>query len=189
MADWSLIETTLETWVQDITGLPTAWRERPVAPTYASAGYAYLSISSIRTRGVDEIHTEYDSGEAAGEEIRSWQRGQRTFTFGIQFRISRQSVDYDAKHYTSLIHNSLRLPVATVQPLYAADISIATVLSTTDISEMVDRRDLSVAQIDLRMNAQSVTEDTPTGYIETITGAIMEDGDANEIWSGDIEIG
>lgn len=189
MADWSVIESTLETWVQGITGLPTSWLHHPQAPTYSNTGYAILSISAIRTRGVDSVYTEYDSGEAAGEEIRSWQHGQRTFSFGAQFRISRQSVDYDAKHYTSLLHDSLRLPVATVQPLYEADISIAQVLATTDISELVDRRDMSVAQIDIRMNAQSVTEDTPTGYIETLRGAIMKDGDGNELWSGDLVIG
>lgn len=189
MADWSLIETTLETWVENITGLPTYWRSRPSAPTYSDSGYVLLSISAIVTQGFDEVYTEYDDGAAAGSEVRSWQRGHRTFTLAAQVRAHRQAVDNDAKHYTSLLRDSIRMPVKTVDLLYEADIAVAKILAETVIDEDVTGREMSVAQLDIRINAKSVTEDTSVGYIATITGAVAEDENGNDYWSGNIAIG
>lgn len=189
MADWSLIETTLETWVGNITGLPTYWRKRPAAPTFSNSGYALLSISARKTLGIDEVYTEYDSGEAAGEEYRSWQRGHRTFTFAIQIRTHDQTVDTDAKNYTALLHDSLRLPVNTIEVLSAAGISIARVIADTDIDELIADREMSIAQIDILMNAISEVEDTPVGYVATLKGMIAQDDDENELWTGDMTIG
>lgn len=189
MADWSVIETTLETWVGNITGLPTYWRTRPAAPTYADTGYVLLSISGIRTLGLDEVYSEYDSGADAGEEYESWQRGQRVFTLEAQVRCQRTTVDYDAKNYTSLLRDSLRLPVKTIEVINAADIAIDQVLTEVDITELVNSRDMSVAQIDIRFNTKSVTADTPVGYIATITGAAAKDEDGNTLWTGDLVIG
>jgi len=123
---------------------------------------------------VDEVAVEYDDTQPAGQEIRGYQQGQRTFTFAVQIRTQRQSVDVDAKHYTSLIHDSLRLPQRTVAPLAAADIAIASVIADVDLDDTLDGRDLSIAQIDIRMNAKARTEDTPVGYISRIKDAELE---------------
>jgi hypothetical protein len=188
MADWSLIESTLEAWVLDVTGLPTYWRGRPGAPSFSNNGYALLQITGRRTRGIDEVQTEYDNTQAAGEEIRSWQSGQRIFTFTVQIRTQRQAVDVDAKNYTSLLRDSTRLPQKTVAPLAAASIAIASVIAETDISDTLDDRDLSIAQIDIRMNAGALTEDTKTGYIETIKDATFEAPEGTPRWTGDFEL-
>jgi len=188
MADWSLIESTLEAWVLDVTGLPTYWRGRPRAPSFLNAGYALLDITGRRTVGVDDVVVEYDATQSAGQEIRGYQSGQRVFTFSVQIRTQRQSVDNDAKNYTSLIHDSLRLPIKTVAPLAAASIAVASVLSDTDISQTLDGRDLSIAQIDIRMNAGSQTEDTPTGYIARVKNAAIEIPEGTSRWSGDLTL-
>ena len=188
MADWSTIETTLEAWVLSITGLPTYWRGRPRASEFSNTGYALLSISARRTLGVDQVDREYDVTQPAGEEIRTYQSGQRVFTFAVQIRTQRQTVDVDAKHYTSLIHDSLRMPTKTVAALAVADIAVATVLADTDIDQGLDGRDLSIAQIDIRMNAKSITEDTPVGYIETIRGAVLEIPEGTPVWTGDFDL-
>ena len=188
MADWSAIETALEDWVEDVTGLPTRWRGRPQKPTFSNQGYALLSISAIVTRGVDEVFSWYDDTQPAGSEIRSVQRGQRTFTFGVQIRTQRQTVDYDAKHYSSLIHDSLRLPMKTVAALALADIAIARVLADTQTPAEIEGREMSVSQVDIRMNARSVLEDTAVGYIENLKDLEIKDGDGNILYSGDISL-
>lgn len=188
MADWSLIRTTLATWVTDITGLTCYWRRRPRGPHFGEA-YALLDIAGRRTVGRDQIETEYDVTGAAGEEIRQYQVGQRQFTFNIQVRCRQASDDVDALNYTSLIRDSVNLIRKTKEVFDDADIAFARILAETDLSYELDGRESSVAQIDLLLNAAALTEDDPTGYIETLEDVYVYDPEntAVPLWQGDIE--
>ncbi len=189
MADWSAIRIALETWIGTVTGLTCYWQKRP-KPAHFGDAYAMLSASKPRTLGNDEIITDYDDTQPAGEEIRIYQSGQRQFVFGVQVRTSRQSDDVDALHYTSLIRDRCCLPTADVAFL-AADIAFARIIGEADLDVRLDNRDMSVAQLDLMMNAYSLTEGTATGWIETLDDFEFYDVDTPVpvIWTGDIDVG
>jgi hypothetical protein len=72
-----------------------------------------------------------------------------------------------------------------------ADIAFARVLSEVDFDQRLDNRDLSIAQIDLAFNATAITEDTATGWIETLDDFEFYDVDnpAPPLWTGDVEVG
>ena len=190
MADWSAIETALETWVLAVSGLTTYWRRRPRVAHFGDA-YALLDITGRRTVGNDELVTEYDATLPAGTEIRRYQVGQRQFTFSVQARTSRQTVDNDARHYTSLIRDRVCLAEISDSAFKAADIAFARVLSEMDTRQKLDNREMSIAQIDLLMNAGSLAEDTRTGWIETLEDFEFQDVEnpAPPLWKGDIDVG
>jgi hypothetical protein len=115
-----------------------------------------------------------------------YQSGQRSFTFIVQVRSDRASVDHDAKHYTSLLRDSIRLPIRSTAVFQGVDIAISSILNEISLPDMQDGRQKSVAQIDLAFNASAIVEDTSTTYIETIEDADLEIPEGTTVWSGDI---
>jgi len=192
VADWSDIRSTLASWVSGITGLTCYWHRRP-RPAHFGDNYAILDLTGRRTVGNDEIVTEYDDTQPAGREIRRYQIGQRQFTFPIQIRCQRTSDDVDAMHYTSLIRDAVCLPDTTEAALKTADISFARVLAETDLDYLLDNRNLTVAQLDLLLNASSIREDIPTGWVETLDDFkfydVVDPDVPVLIWTGDIDVG
>lgn len=188
MADWSLIEMTLGSWVTSITGLPVEWQDRPQNPNFNNAGFCLLSITSIKGVGMDSIVTSYDDEADAGEEMITTQDGARTFVFGVQIRTYDQRVDHDAKHYSSLLRDSAFLPVKTDAVLAAADIAIARVVGDTYIGTTQDQRAMSVHQLDFLLNAISSVSDTPTGYISEVKDAELQIPEGTTVATLDFEV-
>ena len=187
MADWSTIRTTLGTWINTITGLPVYWARRPRSMRFSDTGYVILDITTRRTLGLrDDLQYEYDDTKPNGEQIRYYQSGQRVFTLTVQVRTDRNSDDLDALHYTSLIRDSLRLPIKTTTVLDAADIAVNAILQEIELSELQDGREKSVAQIDISFNATAITEDTSTTYVESLDDADLEIPEGSVVWTGDI---
>ncbi len=178
MADWSAIETALEAWVTALTGLRTHWRGRPRAKGFPASGaqaYCLLSIDGIQTVGNDQLNTVYTPAVPdVGTSVQVSQKGARTFVFGIQIRSSEQRVDQDAKHYASLIRDRVDLPTLTAQALDVADIAFATIIGDAPVATVHDKREMSVHQLDLKMNAIAVADDTPATWIETVKDADLE---------------
>ncbi|MBU0975154.1 hypothetical protein KKD03_05645 [Patescibacteria group bacterium] len=197
--DWPLIRTTLETWVESITGLPAYWRRQPDAGGWGSAwgttgspdrGYIILDIIGRRGVGLDSIEYEHDATQAAGSEIRIYQRGQRQFTLAVQVRCFSATDDADSKTYTSLLRDSTSLPTRSEAVFAAADIAFARVMA--DVSPGIyelDGRDVDISEIQLRFNATAEVEDTATGYVESLTDFELLDTDnpVPPIWEGDID--
>lgn len=190
MADWSVIRSALGTWAATVTGLTCYWSHRP-RPAHFGDAYAILTISGRRTKGNDEILTEWDRTQPAGSDIRRWQAGQRQFVLGVQVRTSRQSDDTDAMHYTSLIRDSVCLPETSEAAFYAADIAFVRILAETDLDYKIDNREMSICQMDLLFNASSIREDQPTTWIEELDAFEFYDAEtpATVWWTGDIEVG
>ena len=186
MADWSTIEAALEDWVGGITGLPVYWRHRPFAASFNNDGLALLSIISRKSLGHEDL-TYTDTGTTPGEEIVYYQSGQRQFTLRVQIRTHRQTVGKDAKQYTSEIRDRLALPATTTAPWSEAGIAFARVLSEIGFDSRLDGRELSVANLDILVNASALAEDAPIGYIETVHDADLE-LDSTVRWTGDLEV-
>jgi hypothetical protein len=186
MPDWSSVRSEIESWVTDVTGLPTYWRRRPRGWVSEDEGYILLSLSSRRSRGIDEVHLEYDATAAAGEEFTPWQFGQRTFVLEVQVRTWRSDDDVDALHYTSLLRDSLRLPRAS-RAFQRADVAFARIVNETGIESEQDGRQMSVAQLDLLFNGKSEQAGEPFGYVETVESTLQAPQGVDR-WSGDFEI-
>lgn len=190
MADWSVIRSALEGWVEERTGLPAYWAKRPRGWPSQDGGYAILSISARQTVGNDMINSTYNSGADAGEEIEVAQEGSRTFVFGVQIRTFRQSDDVDALHYTSILRDSTSLPTLSTALFEAAGIDFASIVGEADIDSRLDGREVSVAQLDMLFNTTASVSDTATGYINTINDLEFFDVDnpSPPLWTGDIEV-
>jgi len=174
VADWSVIEPALSGWVTARTGLPAHYGKRPRAHQFSDDGWVRLYILGRSTVGNDMIRREYDATQPASQEIRTYQDGARQFTLQCQVRCQRAGVDHDAKHYTSLLRDSVDLPNDSTAVFAAADIAFAAVASEVELDELQDGRARSIAQIDLRFNAISKTEGTGDAYITTIKDADLE---------------
>jgi len=188
VADWSTIETQLETWVGNTTGLDTHWAKRPRAMGFSDAGWCRLSIDARTTVGNDAIKFEYDVTAPAGARMRTYQRGARVFTFSVQVRTWLETVDVDAKNYTSLLRDRTGFPSAK-ELFDVAEIAFATILGEPTFDTTQDGREMSVAQLDMRFNAASNVEDTATTWIETVTDADMETPEGTVVWTGDLDVG
>jgi hypothetical protein len=189
VADWSLVETQLETWVNNITGLDTHWEKRPRAMSFTDLGWCQLSLPTVNTVGNDILRREYDSTYPAAGQIRTYQDGARNFTFSVQVRTWRQNVDLQARHYTDLLRGRVDLPEISTALFTAADIAYARILGKTDFDIVQDGREMSVSQIDFRFNGKSVVEDTTSTWIETIEDASFEAPEGTVRSVNDYEVG
>jgi len=188
MADWSVIRSTLATWVGDITGLPVHWRRRPNSFSFSSA-HVVLDIIGRRSKGLrDDLSYVYDDTEPAGERIVYSSTGHRVFTLSVQVRSQRTADDLDALHYTSLIRDSIRLPQRSHDVFAAADIAFNTVLSETEIADTIDGRDESIAVIDISFNATASAVDTGATFIEKAKNAELQIPEGTTVWTGDLDV-
>ena len=197
--DWSLIRTTLQTWVESITGLTAYWQRQPDGGGWSSAwgttgspdrGYIVLDIIGRRGVGLDSIEYEHDDTAAAGSEIRLYQRGQRQFTLTAQVRCFTSFDDFDSKNYTSLLRDSTSLPTRSEAVFRAAGIAFARIMA--DVSPgtyELDGREVDISEIQFRFNGTAEVEDTATGYVESLTDFELQDTDnpTPPIWEGDID--
>lgn len=190
MPDWSAIRTQLGTWVQARTGLPVHWNKRPQGWINEDNGYVILRIIGDRNVGNDMLTYSYDATAAAGEEITYAQEGTKQFTFQCQVRTWQQSDDVDAVHYVSLMRDSIALPQLSKAIFDVAEIDYVSVLNKSEIDEVIDGREMSIANIDFLFNAYSTTDDTATGYVETINDFEFYDVDnpSPPLWTGDIDV-
>lgn len=156
----------------------TYWRGRPRAEGFPAAGaqaYCLLSIDGIQTVGNDQLRTVYTpTVPDVGTSVQVSQQGARTFVLGIQIRTMEQRVDADAKHYASLIRDRVDLPTLTAAALDVADIAFAAIVGDVPVVTIKDARHMSVHQLDLKMNAIAVADDTPTTWIEEMPAADLE---------------
>ena len=175
MANWSTIETTLATWVRNLTGLHVAWKGRPRSPSFSNTGWCELSISGEKTVGNDNIIIEEDTGTPdPGEELLVSQDGARSFVFGVQIRTFRQDVGHDARHFASLIRDRVCMPVTTGEVLAAADVAFAKIVGDIPVDFELDGRPMSIHQLDLLMLTTSLVFDAPMGYISEVHEASVE---------------
>jgi len=146
----------------------SAWKA-PTPNTTSPQGTAELFFTSPRPVGRDQVIHEEDLTQPQGSEITHYQRGQRQIMWEIKITTHRQSDDLDALHYVNLITDRILLTAAKAA-FEDAEMAFARIMATVDLSAIVASRDMSVFQMDILLNANSLTADTPIGYIETVEG-------------------
>lgn len=186
--DWTLVETTLTTWAEDLTGLPASWNGSPPSPSFDDEGYLLLSITANTGLGHPELLATYNSGAAAGEEMETVQETVETFTFGIQVRTYEQSPGRDATYRANLVRAQACMPTKTGAVLDLANLAFARVLGDVPIGTIHDGRVMSVHQLDLLINTKESMADTPTGYIQTVHEASAEIPEGTQVAVVDLEL-
>jgi hypothetical protein len=163
--DFATIRPALKTWVETITGIPDRnvyWFRKPRG---WRGLHAILRMNPPANQGRDAVNYEDTPGAPAGQEITPIVTGNREFTLQIKVISYSEDDDKMAMYYTDLIHDSLRLPTS-IAAFRAVSIGFQQVMSHVDLEEIKDSRDTSVAQIDLRFNADTRLEGTATTNVE-----------------------
>lgn len=188
MINWTLVETTLQSWVEGLTGLPATWQGSPPKPSFSDAGHLVLSITANRALGHPELVTTYNVSAPAGEEMETTQDNVETFTFGVQIRTYGQSPSTDATYRAHLIRSQCCMPVKTDAVLEVANLAYARILADTPVATLHDGRTMSVHQVDILINTSDSTSDTPVGYISTVDDAELEVPEGTPVGTYDFEV-
>lgn len=164
-------------------GRPRGWIENP---------YAICRLSPVTKVGRDKVIFNYDAARdhgtpSAGDELEPRQKGLRQVTWGIQFW-SHQATDADdGIQLAELLDDSMSLPEVS-SALRAADLAFAERLLLTHFDAVQDKREMSVAQLDIRLNAIADRAGTRIGFVEHwgIEGTLdLPTGGSATIISGD----
>lgn len=173
MTTWANVRSTVTTWVENVTGLPVVWRNTSDQNQWTGIGRVIASVSGGANVGVmDEVVYTEDPDADPGEEILVSVIGRRTYTLGFRIEVFDQTADQDALYYAGIIRVSARAP-SVVAALNAVNVGVAGTLLEAPLDEVFERRFVSVAQLDMRINTVEVYADTPVTHIETVKDAEM----------------
>lgn len=161
---------------------PQGWVEQPSA---------LLRLRSYAGQGRDAIKYEYDPARDVGipstqQELEPRAKGLRSVTWQIQFTSHAATDAGDALALAMALKDRIELPEIAAA-LKAADLGYAGTAMLAEIDRTQDGRELSVAQLDVFLNATSDVAGTRLGFVETwgITGrATMPDGSTPIIVDG-----
>lgn len=160
------IRTALSAVVASATGIPTAsiyWRERPRG--WTGSIYAVLRLESVVAVGRDAVRYDYDVTRPLGAELVPTADGIRSATWIVQVW-SHSSLDADdALQAVLALRDALHFDTVR-DALQAVDVGIGDVLGSRNLDTTQDGREMSVAQVDIGINATSTATDTPIGYVE-----------------------
>lgn len=160
------IRPALAAIVASTTGIPAAsvfWGTRPRG--WTGPIYAVLRLESVVAVGRDSVRYDYDVARPLGAEIVPTADGIRSATWIVQVW-SHSALDAsDALQAVLALRD--RLHMDTVRDaLQAVHVGIGAVLGSRNLDVTQDGREMSVAQIDIGINATSTATDTPIGYVE-----------------------
>ena len=161
----AVIRAALATAITGMTGIAAAsifWARRPQGRH--APQYAVLRLRSPVAHGRDEVVYREPGGAPVGSELVPHQVGLRGFVWQIQIHSHDATDALDALAYCEAIRDRLLLPEYT-DAFTAADIAVADVAALLEIDRDQDKREMSVAQIDVRMNATSDVAGTAIGYV------------------------
>ena len=183
----------LEAIVTSITGITAGslfWRDRPRG--WTDATYAVMTLGPVTRLGRDAVRMEYDAARDHGtpsafDELEPHQTGHRILTWGVQIWSHAATDTEDAISIAESIDDSMSLPEITAA-LKAADLAYGETLLLQHFDATQDDREMSVAQLDIRINATADKAGTRLGYAETwgLEGELdLPDGTTAEIVDGD----
>jgi hypothetical protein len=159
--DLAAIRTAIETWIgATCPSLTLFWHARP--RTWAEE-HAILRIAAPTTKGRDSLTYVYNAPPT--DTVTPTAAGNREITVEVKV-VSYDATDTeDALSYTQALVDSLRLP-SNLATFEAAGLGYKEILNQIDLSEIADKRELSMAQIDVRFHADALVTGTQTGYVE-----------------------
>lgn len=175
--NWSTTKSGLSSLITTITGLPTAWSGTSQSNNWFGKSHCLLSLSSPQTVGVDEVVYSDVTDPDPGQELLPTVIGRRTYTFRVRVEVDDQRAANDAQYYTEILRTAMRAP-SVGQTLLGLELGFAGVLGETTVPLFFERRNISVAEIDIRLNAASTFADTYAAYIADIEAdSVFKDPD------------
>lgn len=152
--------------VVDSTGLPpssVSWANRP--DQWSGAQSARLRLAGYVSSGRDETLYDYAAGRPAGAELHPTAHGLRALTWEVQFTSHAATDALDALAMAMAVRDRLHLD-EVAETLAAAGLGVEGVALLLHREIVQDHREMSVAQLDVRLTATSSAAGTPIGYVE-----------------------
>ena len=156
----------LSALVTAATGIPASavfWRRRPMG--WAPEQHAILRLTSYASHGRDEVYYDYSALRPLGAELVPHEVGLRKLTWQIQLWSHDTGDTLDALSLAMAVRDRLHLDEHR-DALAAAGLGVADVLAMTDLDVDQDDREMSVAQLDVALNAETDVAGTALGYVE-----------------------
>ena len=181
------IRAALGGLVTSTTGIPADsvyWAHRPRG--WTGERYAVCYLTAVAAQGRDAVTYAYDATAPRGAELTPTARGLRTATWTVQVTSHDATDAADALLAITSLRDRLHLDEVR-DALAAVGVGVGQVLALRDLETRQDGRELSVAQVEVLLNATSEATGTALGYVETwgIKGeAELPDGTAVEIVDG-----
>jgi hypothetical protein len=168
------LATLIATYCQ-VAAAHVYWRGRPRG--WTGKEYAVLNTASIRSSGRDEVVWVHDPLAAPGSELTPHAVGQRATIWTVQIWSHSAANALAAVDRLTVLRDALELPVV-VDALRAVGLGVDSAAPIHDISDLQDDRELSVAQLDIRLWSTSDKAGSAIGYAEHwgITGTATPPG-------------
>lgn len=179
--DFEKIRKTLKRWIQESTGLQSAFQEEPRPFIDSSKGaIALLNILAIRSLGEDENRQSHDEDN---DEILQVHSGNRTMVVSVQVESYSQEPNESARAY--LERARIRLKFDSIKLLFCdAGIAVIKAMPLVPLDYEVDERVRSRAGFDVEFAVAAIDTDDPIGYIETVeveSSITREDGSPTSV--------
>lgn len=163
--DLEAVETTIETWVGDLTGLTVHWKTN--VPRAIPFPHVELQLLTIAGKGHDYPVQTYNIGT---DDTTVTMTGIRTMTIQINFRSRDQNLGESARQYAELFRTRLDRP-SSIDYLVAANIANTNTLSVVE-ADYHDRSGNRVSQVavDMLFELRSTEVDPTWGgeFIQTV---------------------
>jgi len=163
----AVVRAALEGIITAATGIPAEsiyWSARPRG--WIDPPYVVARLRSYADQGWDAIDFQYDNTRPLGEELEPHAKGLRSVTWEVQLWSSSATDAGDALALATALRDRLSLPAYTAA-LKAAEIAYAGTAALVELDRLQDDRELSVAQLDVYLNATSDVAGARLGYVET----------------------
>lgn len=161
---------TIRALISSLTGLDAIW-EAKNSPYIDSSlrAIVLLRIGAAQTVGVDELYSEWDASQV-GLEWGDTAIAQRLIPIRIKVKSYEQEDEETAAQYLERLSVKLRWQSST-DSLNSVQCGVATIGEIQDLEVTEDDREVSMASLDLTLNA-TFTEVDPNryGYIAVVTG-------------------
>lgn len=178
--NWPLIRTTLQSAVVAMTGIAPAlvvWRGTLAEKSIVVGTKIVLTANAIKSVGEEENLYE-ESAVPNQNELESTIVGQRQFTWSVQVETQNQP-EGTARVLIDRIRIRLRRPSIGAM-LGRASVAVAYALATTENDYLASGREISVATMDLLMNANDVDRDDTLGSGDWIGQVLIESDTIDE---------
>lgn len=168
--DWSAIQSAIQTWAENSTGLTAVWMNQPRPMT--AKPYVVLQIISSSIEGIDYV--DYTYSTTPTDRLIPSVNGYRLINVQVSCISRNQSAGYDAMPYLELARAKLHLPTS-LAVLKDADLAVnwnSAIIQVRDTK--FDNRIESRAILDIQFRAienldLSTDADQDESYIEQIS--------------------
>lgn len=177
---WPLIRSTIQAAVVAMTGVSPSlvvWRGSLAEKSIVVGTKIVLTANSVRSVGVEEnLYEEVENPNS--NALESTLVGQRVFTLSFQVETQNQP-EGTARVLIDRIRIRLRRPSINAI-LSRASLAVAEELGTTHNDYLASGREVSIATMDVLMNANDVDRDDSIGAGDWIGEVLIESDTIDE---------